>query len=52
VQVGDTLTQLGNELAKKSKVAVVFGGVSINPADDEFAQWRPHVVATPGRCWT
>lgn len=49
VQVGDTLTQLGSELAQKIKVAVVFGGVSINPQMMNLRSGAHIVVATPGR---
>ena len=49
VQVGDTLTQLGSELAQKIKVAVVFGGVSINPQMMNLRSGAHILVATPGR---
>ena len=49
VQVGDTLTQLGSQLAQKIKVAVVFGGVSINPQMMNLRSGAHIVVATPGR---
>ena len=49
VQVGDTLTQLGSQLAQKIKVAVVFGGVSINPQMMNLRSGAHMVVATPGR---
>ena len=49
VQVGDTLTQLGSQLTEKIKVAVVFGGVSINPQMMNLRSGAHIVVATPGR---
>ena len=47
VQVGDVLTQLGYPL--KLKVAVVYGGVSINPQMMGLRGGADIVVATPGR---
>ena len=47
VQVGDVLTQLG--LALKLKVAIVHGGVSINPQMMGLRGGADMVVATPGR---
>ena len=49
VQVGDTLTQLASQLPQKLKVAVVFGGVSINPQMMNLRSGAHIVVATPGR---
>ena len=49
VQVGDTLTQLGSQLTEKIKVAVVFGGVSINPQMMNLRSGAHILVATPGR---
>ena len=49
VQVGDTLMQLGSQLPQKLKVAVVFGGVSINPQMMNLRSGAHIVVATPGR---
>ena len=49
VQVGDTLTQLSSQLTEKIKVAVVFGGVSINPQMMNLRSGAHIVVATPGR---
>ena len=49
VQVGDTLTQLSSQLPQKLKVAVVFGGVSINPQMMNLRSGAHIVVATPGR---
>ena len=47
VQVGDVLTHLGYPL--KLKVAVVYGGVSINPQMMGLRGGADIVVATPGR---
>ena len=47
VQVGDILTHLGFPL--KLKVAVVYGGVSINPQMMDLRGGGDIVVATPGR---
>lgn len=47
VQVGDVLTQLGYPL--QLKVAVVYGGVSINPQMMALRGGADIVVATPGR---
>ena len=49
VQAGDTLTQLGSQLTEKIKVAVVFGGVSINPQMMNLRSGAHIMVATPGR---
>ena len=49
VQVGDTLMQLASQLPQKLKVAVVFGGVSINPQMMNLRSGAHIVVATPGR---
>ena len=49
VQVGDTLLQLSSQLPQKLKVAVVFGGVSINPQMMHLRSGAHIVVATPGR---
>jgi superfamily II DNA/RNA helicase len=49
VQVGDTLMQLSRQLPQKPKVAVVFGGVSINPQMMNLRSGAHIVVATPGR---
>jgi superfamily II DNA/RNA helicase len=47
VQVGEVLTQLGYPL--RLKVAVVYGGVSINPQMMGLRGGADMVVATPGR---
>ena len=47
VQVGDVLTHLGQSF--KLKVAVVYGGVSINPQMMALRGGADIVVATPGR---
>ncbi|MBC7547250.1 MAG: DEAD/DEAH box helicase [Polaromonas sp.] len=49
VQVGDTLVHLSRQLPQKPKVAVVFGGVSINPQMMNLRSGAHIVVATPGR---
>ena len=49
VQVGDTFMQLSSQLPQKLKVAVVFGGVSINPQMMNLRSGAHIVVATPGR---
>jgi ATP-dependent RNA helicase RhlE len=49
VQVGDELRKLGRHLASPLKVAVVFGGVAINPQMLALRGGAEVVVATPGR---
>jgi superfamily II DNA/RNA helicase len=48
-QVGEVLTGLARELPSRPKVAVVFGGVSINPQLMALRGGADLVVATPGR---
>lgn len=48
-QVGEVLRSLGQHLAAPPKVAVVFGGVSINPQMMALRGGADVVVATPGR---
>ncbi|MBY0453937.1 MAG: DEAD/DEAH box helicase [Burkholderiaceae bacterium] len=48
-QVGEVLRSLGQHLAQPPKVAVVFGGVSINPQMLALRGGADVVVATPGR---
>ena len=48
-QVGEVLRSLGQNLAQPPKVAVVFGGVSINPQMMALRGGADVVVATPGR---
>lgn len=48
-QVGDVLQRLAQALAQPVKVAVVFGGVSINPQMMALRGGADVVVATPGR---
>jgi superfamily II DNA/RNA helicase len=48
-QVGETLRGLGRNIADPVKVAVVFGGVSINPQMMGLRGGAELVVATPGR---
>jgi superfamily II DNA/RNA helicase len=48
-QVGEVLTNLARELPSRPKVAVVFGGVSINPQLMALRGGADLVVATPGR---
>ncbi len=48
-QVGEVLRSLGQNLAQPPKVAVVFGGVSINPQMLALRGGADMVVATPGR---
>ncbi|WP_137894763.1 DEAD/DEAH box helicase [Ramlibacter sp. 2FC] len=48
-QVGEVLRSLGQHLAQPPKVAVVFGGVSINPQMMGLRGGADLVVATPGR---
>lgn len=49
LQVGETLRELGRRLPGLVKVAVVFGGVSINPQMMGLRGGADIVVATPGR---
>ncbi len=49
VQVGEALHSLGKYLPQRVKVAVVFGGVSINPQMMRMRGGVDVVVATPGR---
>ena len=49
VQVAATLTDFAQHLPKRLKVAVVFGGVSINPQMMHLRGGADVVVATPGR---
>ncbi|MBY0466304.1 MAG: DEAD/DEAH box helicase [Burkholderiales bacterium] len=49
IQVGATLRDVANRLAKPVKVTVVFGGVSINPQMLGLRGGTDVVVATPGR---
>ncbi len=48
-QVGESLVSFGKYLPQKIKVAVVFGGVSINPQMMHLRGGADVVVATPGR---
>jgi ATP-dependent RNA helicase RhlE len=48
-QVGEVLRSLAKELAAPPKIAVVFGGVSINPQMMGLRGGAEIVVATPGR---
>ena len=48
-QVGDVLHRLAQALAQPVKVAVVFGGVSINPQMMALRGGADVVIATPGR---
>lgn len=48
-QVGDVLQRLTHALAQPVKVAVIFGGVSINPQMMALRGGADVVVATPGR---
>jgi len=48
-QVGEVLRSLGQPLAQPPKVAVAFGGVSINPQMMALRGGADIVVATPGR---
>ncbi|WP_434634755.1 DEAD/DEAH box helicase [Chromobacterium sp. CV08] len=48
-QVGDILSDLAQALPRKLKVAVVYGGVSINPQMMALRGGADIVVATPGR---
>jgi ATP-dependent RNA helicase RhlE len=49
LQVGQTLRDLAHQLPGLAKVAVVFGGVSINPQMMGLRGGADIVVATPGR---
>ena len=49
VQVGQVLLGFGTYLPRRVKVAVVFGGVSINPQMMHLRGGADVVVATPGR---
>ncbi len=49
VQVGETLAALARQLSDPPKVAVVFGGVSVNPQMLLLRRGAEVVVATPGR---
>ncbi|WP_172670424.1 DEAD/DEAH box helicase, partial [Chromobacterium subtsugae] len=48
-QVGEILRDLSQQLPRKLKVAVVYGGVSINPQMMALRGGADIVVATPGR---
>ncbi|MEO7254589.1 MAG: DEAD/DEAH box helicase [Casimicrobium sp.] len=48
-QVGETVASLSTHLSRRVKVAVVFGGVSINPQMMNLRGGADIVVATPGR---
>ena len=48
-QVGETVVSLSTHLTRRVKVAVVFGGVSINPQMMNLRGGADIVVATPGR---
>lgn len=48
-QVGQVLSQLAHGLALRTRVAVVYGGVSINPQMMRLRGGADVVVATPGR---
>ncbi|MEO8364900.1 MAG: DEAD/DEAH box helicase [Pseudoxanthomonas sp.] len=48
-QVGDTFVQLGQHLSPPARVAVVFGGVSINAQMIDLRWGADIMVATPGR---
>ena len=48
-QVGEVLRSLGQHLPQPPKIAVVFGGVSINPQMMALRGGADIVVATPGR---
>ncbi|WP_181248011.1 DEAD/DEAH box helicase [Chromobacterium haemolyticum] len=48
-QVGDVLRQLAQGLPRRPKIAVVFGGVSINPQMMALRGGADIVAATPGR---
>ena len=48
-QVGEVLRSLGQNLSQPPKIAVLFGGVSINPQMMDLRGGADIVVATPGR---
>ena len=48
-QVGDVLRQLAQGLPRRPKIAVIFGGVSINPQMMALRGGADIVAATPGR---
>ncbi|NDP64021.1 DEAD/DEAH box helicase [Polaromonas sp.] len=48
-QVGEAIVSLGKHLQQRLKVAVVFGGVSINPQMMNLRGGADIIVATPGR---
>jgi ATP-dependent RNA helicase RhlE len=48
-QVGDVFSRLGQSLARPPKVAVLYGGVSVNPQMMGLRGSADIVVATPGR---
>ena len=48
-QVGEVFNQLAKHLPRRIKVAVLFGGVSINPQMIDLRWSADVVVATPGR---
>jgi ATP-dependent RNA helicase RhlE len=48
-QVGEVLRSLGSQLPHRLKIAVLFGGVSINPQMMSLRGGADVVVATPGR---
>ncbi|SFC67026.1 Superfamily II DNA and RNA helicase [Polaromonas sp. OV174] len=48
-QVGEVMVTLGKYLPQRIKVAVVFGGVSINPQMMNLRSGADIMVATPGR---
>ncbi|MBC7468028.1 MAG: DEAD/DEAH box helicase [Ramlibacter sp.] len=48
-QVGEVLRSLGSQLPQRLKIAVLFGGVSINPQMMSLRGGADVVVATPGR---
>ncbi|MEO8013013.1 MAG: DEAD/DEAH box helicase [Polaromonas sp.] len=48
-QVGEAIVSLGKHLPQRLKVAVVFGGVSINPQMMNLRGGADIIVATPGR---
>ncbi len=48
-QVGDVLRRLGQYQPRALKIAVVFGGVSVNPQMMQLRGGADVVVATPGR---
>jgi ATP-dependent RNA helicase RhlE len=48
-QVGETLRVLGQHLHERPRIAIVFGGVSVNPQMMALRGGADIVVATPGR---